>query len=177
MITACDNDSADITVTELKLKYTGQGDVGMISIPIDINADSHSDFRFSFAKSTGGDFYITIQRLLSFEQEPNPFNPMVFIDADASDIQVGNVDTHKRVDFFRNGQMIWEYVTDDFGRAFLLAENRFEPKGTKYISVALEQSGDIYYGWIELEFDENTFAVKRIGLNNTSGKKIRAGQR
>jgi len=151
---------------------------------IDINSDGHPDYIISLEKHDKDGiyymqnvFYIRIEKVTSFLQDINPFDPVVLTDNSISLYKVGDISVWYMINYYEVNELIDE-IDNNLNQAFLSKTDEFEtiqPLGIKYIPIAMIKDGITFYGWIEIELELSAIVLRKIALSKIGNKKIRVG--
>lgn len=151
---------------------------------LDINSDGHPDYIIALEKHEKDGiyymenaFYISIEKVTSYLQVANPFNPIVVADNSVDLRKVNDILIRHIVRYYDVHEVIDEVEDSNF-QAFLSKTDELEtvqPVGLKYIAVALNRNGITYYGWIEIELETSAVVLKTIAFSKTGNKIIKVG--
>lgn len=151
---------------------------------IDINSDGHPDYIISLEKHTKDGiyymqnaFYMKIEKVTSFLQVTNPFDPVLITDKSTSVQKVGDMTIWQMINYYEVNELI-DKISTFPNQALLSKTDEFEtiqPLGIKYIPVAMIREGVTYYGWVEVELELSAIVLKKAAFCRTGDKKIKVG--
>jgi len=188
MILSCSRDESEsnIDVKDFgkgkRIELTGNQIV--LTEQIDVNSDGHPDYIITLEKHNKDEiyyvqnaFYMKIEKVTSFLQVTNTFDPVLITDNSISLRKVDDISIWHIINYYEINELI-EETDNSLNQAFLSKTDEYEtiqPIGTKYIPIAMIRESGTYYGWVELEMELSAFVLKRIAFCKTVDKKIEIG--